>query len=354
MRKCLALAAKGEGRVSPNPLVGAVVVRNGRIIGEGFHEKFGGAHAEANALTGMSAGAAKGATLYVSLEPCSHCGGKKKTPPCVPLVIKSGVSRVVIAATDTNPLVNGCGISQLRAAGIRVQCGLMEKEAREQNEFFFKHIKSGKPFFLLKLAQSKNGKIGVRGMGKVRISGKEFDKCCHRLRNRYDAILVGVATVISDNPRLTCRMKGGRNPARIILDSHLRIPLSARVLRNAKREKVLVFTSEIRVRKQEKALLALGAKAIVCGKRKVDLKKMARALQKFGIYSVLVEGGAKTAEAFLKAGLADKLVLATSPKKISAKDAVASPFNVHLLRSMKNARKGKMGRDRVIIGQLKP
>jgi len=351
MHRCLSLAAKGEGEVSPNPLVGAVVVRDGRIISEGFHEKFGKPHAEVNALKGISA---KGATLYVSLEPCSHCGGCKKTPPCVPLVISSGVSRVVIATEDPNPCVDGCGIVQLRGAGISVDVGVMEKEAQEQNAPFFKFMKTAKPFFLVKLAQSANGKIGVRGAGKVWLSGKQFDKYCHLLRNRYDGILVGANTVINDDPRLTCRMKGGKNPTRIILDSNLRISLSARVLKNSKKESVLVFTSEKRDRKKEAALRKSGVEVIPCGKTKVDLKKLSALLPAYGVYSVLVEGGAQTIESFIKAKLADRLVLAISPKKITNANAVASPITPAILRSLKGAKKEKMGKDSVVVGNFKP
>lgn len=351
MRRCLALAAKGEGRVSPNPLVGAVAVKNGKIISEGYHKRFGLAHAEVNALQGISA---EGATLYVSLEPCSHCGGCKKTPPCVPLVISSGVSRVVIANKDPNPCVDGCGIEQLRDAGIKVDAGVMRKEAREQNAPFFKFMKTGNPFILVKLAQSRNGKIGVRGAGKVWLSGKQFDKYCHLLRNRYDGILVGANTVINDDPRLTCRMKGGRNPVRIILDSHLRVPLSARVFHNPKKEGVLVFTTEKRDRAKEAALRRLGVEVIPCGKTKVDLKRLAALLPAYGVYSVLVEGGAQTIASFIRAKLADRLVLAVSPKKITDAAAVASPITPAILRSLKGARKEKMGNDSVVIGNFKP
>ena len=350
IRRCIKLAAKGEGKVSPNPLVGAVVVKNGRIISEGFHEKFGGSHAEANALRGINAA---GATLYVSLEPCSHCGGCKKTPPCAPLVISSGVSRVVIATKDPNPCVDGCGISQLREAGIKVDVSVMGKEAQEQNASFFKYMKTCKPFILVKLAQSRDGKIGVRGAGKVWLSGKQFDSYCHAMRNRYDAILVGVNTVINDDPRLTCRMNGGRNPIRIILDSRLRIPLSSRVLHNAKKESVLIFTTQGRDRAREKALGRLGANVLVCGKGKVDLKKLVSLLPAYGVYSVLVEGGAQTIESFIRAKLADRLVLAISPKKIGDARAVSSPITPAVLRSLEGAKKEKMGKDLVISGQFK-
>lgn len=351
MRRCLALAKKGEGRVSPNPLVGCVIVKGGKIIGKGFHGKFGGPHAEVNALRGINA---KGATLYVSLEPCSHSCAGKKTPPCAPLLIKSGVKRAVIAAADPNPCVDGCGIAELRSAGIRVETGLLADEAERQNEAFFKFMRTGKPFFLAKMAQSANGKIGIRGKGRVWLSGKKFDSYCHQLRNRYDAILVGINTVLADNPRLTCRMEGGRNPARIVLDSRLRIPLSARVLERAKKERVLVFTSEKRDGEKEKALRKMGAQVIVCGRREADAGKMASLMPSLGICSVLVEGGAKAVGSLLKAGMLDGLVLAASPRKIEGKNAVASPIAPGILRRLKEVRREKMGADMVIEGRFKP
>src|SRR3989344_3644428 len=240
MSRALLLAAKGEGKVSPNPLVGAVLVKNGKIIGEGYHEFFGGPHAEVNAIKDAEKKGAsiRGSTLYISLEPCSHSGGLKKTPPCVPLSIKSGIKRVVIAAEDKNPEVKG--IEQLKFAGIKVKSGILAQEAEEQNESFLKYISTGKPFVALKMVQSANGKIGIKGKGKVWLSGREFDAYSHRLRNRYDAILVGINTVLADDPQLTCRMKGGRNPVRIIMDSHLRTPLNAKVLHNAANERVII------------------------------------------------------------------------------------------------------------------
>jgi len=356
MRQCLKLAQKGEGRVSPNPLVGALVVKGGKIIGRGFHEKFGCPHAEANAFSDARrrGHGIKGATIYVSLEPCSHTGHGKKTPPCAQLLARSGVSRVVIACPDPNPRVDGRGISLLKKALVKVEVGLLRKEAEEQNGAFIKHIRTGRPFFLVKLAQSANGKIGVAGKSRVWLSSRKFDSYCHLLRNRYDGILVGINTVLADDPKLTCRMKGGRNPARIILDSNLSIPLTARVLSNSKKESVLIFTAEKRGRAKQKALAKLGAKVIVCGKSRVDLKKLASLLPSYGVYSVLVEGGAQTVASFARAKLADWLVLAISPKRIADARAIPSPFTPAALRSLTGVSRKKMGQDRVIEGRISP
>jgi diaminohydroxyphosphoribosylaminopyrimidine deaminase/5-amino-6-(5-phosphoribosylamino)uracil reductase len=341
MRRCLFLAQKGKGKVSPNPLVGAVLVKGGEIIGEGYHEKFGSPHAEVNALASAKQHGheVSGSTLYVSLEPCSHSGAGKKTPPCVPLIIKSGIKRVVIATGDPNPKVNGIG--SLRKSGIRIDTGLFEKEAQEQNEIFFKFMKTGHPFVLLKMAQSSNGKIGIRGKSNVRISGKKVDRQVQQLRNRFDSILVGINTILADNPRLTCRISGGRNPARIILDSHLHIPLSAKVLRNARKELVIIATSEKRNRRKQQQLEKLGAKIIVCGKKEAELQRLLAVLPSYGIISVLIEGGATVARAALKAHLADMVCVSVSKKKkITSKDAISSPFSQGMLRSFQKKNYG--------------
>ena len=354
MRRCLLLAQKGEGRASPNPLVGAVIASKGKIIGQGFHGKFGGAHAEVNAINDakLRGHNVSGATLYVSLEPCSHSCAGKKTPPCVPLIIKSGVARVVAAAKDPNPKVCGRGISQLRKAGIPADVGLLATEAQELNAPFFKLMRTGKPFVCIKMAQSSNGFIAIRGKKRSWLSGKKFDSYSHLLRNRYDAIAVGINTVLADDPRLTCRIPGGRNPARIILDSSLCIPLSSKVLHNAKREKVIIATSGSHDRAKEKQLKKMGAIVLICGKNKVSLPLLQKKLPPLGIYSLLVEGGERVVRSFLQHKLADKLVLCISQKKIAGDEAVASPF-FPLPAGLYNVSKRKMGKDTVIEGYFR-
>jgi diaminohydroxyphosphoribosylaminopyrimidine deaminase/5-amino-6-(5-phosphoribosylamino)uracil reductase len=346
MRRALSLAQNGEGHVSPNPLVGAVLVKNGRIIGEGYHEGFGSPHAEVNTIR-KAGKAAAGSTLYVTLEPCSHFGKGKKTPPCVPLIIKSGIKRVIIAAKDANPKVDG--ISQLKKAGLAVECGLLSKEAELQNEFFFHFMRTGKPFVAIKLAQSRNGKIGIKGKRNVRISGKQFDSYVQRLRNRYDSILVGINTVISDNPRLTCRMSGGRNPVRIILDETFKLPLNAKVLARAKKETVIIATSGKRNRKKEQMLKSLGVHILVCGRETVSFKSLLQQLPTFGITSVLIEGGAKTVSSALREKAADKIILAISPNKLPENGAIDSPFAAPSARKFfKRTTLRKLGPDAVI------
>ncbi|MCX8175128.1 MAG: bifunctional diaminohydroxyphosphoribosylaminopyrimidine deaminase/5-amino-6-(5-phosphoribosylamino)uracil reductase RibD [Candidatus Micrarchaeota archaeon] len=351
MSRALKLARRGEGRVSPNPLVGAVLVKQGRVIGEGWHRFFGGAHAEANAIADAKerGNSPAGATLFVTLEPCSHQWLGKKTPPCVPLIIREKIRRVVIAAEDRNPHIRG--IERLKFAGIQVKTGVLKGEAERQNEAFFKYASTGKAFVTLKLAQSSNGFIGISGKGRVKISGREFDRHVQHLRNSHDAVLVGANTVLSDNPRLTCRLRGGRNPVRIVLDSQLRVPLSAKVLRNAHRERVIIATSLRAPKERQERLKMKGASILFCGKERASLRALVESLPSLGIYSLLVEGGAQTAKSALKEGLVDRLTVAVSPKRISAKNAVRSPIGAGILKKLE---KSKMGRDTVYSGRLNP
>lgn len=350
MRRALSLAQKGEGRVSPNPQVGAILVRNGKILSEGFHGKFGAPHAEINAIN-IAGKSANGSTLYVTLEPCSHEGIGKKTPPCVPAIIKAGITRVIIAAKDPNPKVHGIG--QLEKAGIRAECGLLEKEAEEQNEPFFKYMRTGLPFVLVKMAQSGNGKIGCRGKSNIRLSGSAFNRHVQKLRNRHDAILVGVNTVLADNPRLTCRIPNGRNPARIILDDSLQMPPNAKVLARAKKETVIIATTGRRDGNKEKQLRALGAHILICGKGKVSLRSLLSQLPKFGIISVMIEGGAKTVRSALKEKVVDKIILSISPKRIISPQSVNSPFTPPLMKKLfAHAKKYKLGKDTILEAYL--
>ncbi|VVC00985.1 2,5-diamino-6-ribosylamino-4(3H)-pyrimidinone 5'-phosphate reductase [uncultured archaeon] len=344
MRRAIRLASRGEGNVSPNPLVGAVVVKGGRVIGEGWHEKFGGPHAEANALRGIDA---QGATIYVTLEPCCPSVPGKKTPACTPLIIRSGIARVAIGTRDLHPHVSG--IEQLRSSGIRVEEGLLRTEARRLNEPSIVFHKSGRAFCIAKMAQSADGFIGIRGKRRVWLSGRKFDRLSQRMRNRYDAILVGINTVLVDNPRLTCRMKNGRNPARIILDDCLRIPIDAKALSNAKEEKVIIATSEQAGMEKARLLRKMGAEVLVMGKRQAGLKRLLYHLPKLGIISVLIEGGAQVISSALEEGVVDKAVVAVSAKKIEGKGAIASPFSAAILKKFA---KRRMGADTVYEGYL--
>ncbi|MFQ6090225.1 MAG: bifunctional diaminohydroxyphosphoribosylaminopyrimidine deaminase/5-amino-6-(5-phosphoribosylamino)uracil reductase RibD, partial [Candidatus Bipolaricaulia bacterium] len=256
MRRALVLAQRGEGWTNPNPLVGAVVVNGGWIVGEGWHERFGGPHAEAQALEAAGQ-EAQGAELYVNLEPCVHWG---KTPPCVERIIAASIKRVIIAARDPNPLVNGRGAAKLKQAGIEVAVGLLEEEAMKLNEPFFKFIEAGRPFVVLKLALSLDGKIATRTGDSRWISGERSRELVHRLRNKYMAVLVGITTILEDDPQLTVRLKAIRtkDPLRIILDSRGQIPPGAKVLNLGSEAPTIVATTVLMPKEKEKALLAKG------------------------------------------------------------------------------------------------
>jgi diaminohydroxyphosphoribosylaminopyrimidine deaminase/5-amino-6-(5-phosphoribosylamino)uracil reductase len=310
MRRALQLARRGMGAVSPNPMVGAVIVRADRIIAEGWHRKFGADHAEIDALKRAS-GSVRGATIYITLEPCSHWG---KTPPCVDALIEAGIKRVVIATLDTNPLVNGKGVQLLRDHGIAVAGGILEQAARMLNEVYFHYIDTGLPFITVKYAQSLDGRIATAQGSSRWISSERARKFTHRLRARHDAIMVGKGTVLADDPLLTVRLVQGRNPLRICLDSRLRISLDAHVLRDDGKT-LIVTTAEHELDKIEK-IRKLGKEVLVVERDadgRVALRPLMKALAERKISSILVEGGAEVITSLLKAGLARRIVVITAP-----------------------------------------
>ena len=239
--KVLRLAEKGRGRTSPNPMVGAILVKDGEVAGEGYHAKAGEAHAEIIALQ-QAREEARGAALYLNLEPCTHYG---KTPPCAPQVIESGVKRVVIGMEDPNPLVKGKGIEMLRRAGLDVEVGILEKECQRLNEAFCKYILKKEPFVILKVAATLDGKIATRNGDSKWISGEASRRFVHKLRDQVDGVLVGIGTVLKDDPQLTARIRGGRDPYRIVLDSRLKIPEEAKVIGTSP-SKTIIATTELR------------------------------------------------------------------------------------------------------------
>jgi len=317
MKRALTLA--GHGRTSPNPMVGAVVVRDGRIVGEGYHRRAGEPHAEVFALERADA-LANGADLYVTLEPCCHQG---KTPPCTDAVIRSGVRRVFAAMADPNPVVGGRGIEILRSAGIEVQVGLMEPEAGKLNEGYIKRVTTGLPFVLWKAAMTLDGKIATRAGGSRWITGERARKEVHRLRSRYDAVLVGVGTVLADDPELTVRgIRGAVNPLRVVVDSRASLPLDARAL-NSEAETLIAVTnraSEAQVENLRKA----GARMLVLPAQadgRVDLRALMTELANQGVNSVLLEGGGELAASMLDLGLVDKGLIFIAPKIVGGRSA---------------------------------
>lgn len=317
MQIALELARNGEGAVNPNPIAGAVVVKDGRIIGRGYHREFGGPHAEVFALD-EAGGQARGATMYVTLEPCCHHG---KTPPCTSRIIEAEIARVVIACQDPNPMVNGEGIARLQEAGINVVKGVLEEEALRTNEIFFKFITTGIPFVQLKLAMSLDGKIATATGDSKWITGKASRVEAHRLRRRFAAVLVGVETVIADDPQLTVRHVPGKDPIRIVLDRQGRIPAGSRLLREKGR--TIVVTATV-LKEKEEALLALGAQVwrLSGEKGQLDLRSLLRCLGEQGIDSLLVEGGGETVASFLEASLVDRVSFFIAPILLGGKGAV--------------------------------
>jgi diaminohydroxyphosphoribosylaminopyrimidine deaminase/5-amino-6-(5-phosphoribosylamino)uracil reductase len=305
MQEALALAERGRGYVEPNPLVGAVIVRDERLVGEGWHQRFGEAHAEINALD-RAGEAARGATLHVTLEPCCHRG---KTPPCTEALIGAGIRRVVAAMVDPFAEVAGRGMAQLQAAGIKVEVGLGESEARRLNAPYLKLLSTGRPYVHAKWAMTLDGKIATRTGDSKWISNESSRRLVHTLRGRMDAIVVGIGTVLADNPRLTARPPGPRTPMRIVLDTHCRLPPTSELARTARETPVLVVTGDESVREHASRLQALG-----CGWLPLPLREtrpcLNTLLEELGrkrLTNVLVEGGSEVLGSFLDIGEIDEV-----------------------------------------------
>jgi diaminohydroxyphosphoribosylaminopyrimidine deaminase/5-amino-6-(5-phosphoribosylamino)uracil reductase len=314
MRLALRLGRRGIGRTSPNPPVGAVVVAGATVVGRGHHRSAGAPHAEIEAL--HAAGArARGATLYVTLEPCAHHG---RTPPCTDAIITAGVRRVVFGTRDPNPSVTGNGMGRLRTAGIEVEGGIEQAACDELIAAFRKHVTTGLPLVTLKLAASLDGRIATASGESRWITGEDSRRFAHRLRAAHDAVLVGAETVIHDDPALTCRVGGGRNPLRVVLDGRLRVPLCAQVLTNTSATATLVCTgrgapvSKVRrMRQQGVEVLRLPDRA-----GSIGMKQLMRALGRRGVMSVLIEGGATVAAAAISAHVVDRVLIFYAPKLI--------------------------------------
>ena len=325
MQLALALGRRGQGRTWPNPAVGAVVVKDGVIVGRGWTQPGGRPHAEPEALT-RAGEAARGATLYVTLEPCSHVG---KSPPCADAIIAAGVARVVSAIEDPNPEVAGQGHARLRAAGITVDIGLGLTEAAHDHAGHFRRIRDKRPHVILKLAVSSDDKIGASGHKPVAISGEAARARVHLLRAQCDAILVGIGTVRSDDPLLTCRLPGmeARSPVRVVLDRSLRIPGASRLVHSARETPLWVMTSSLSEAPAAMKLGAAGAQVIRVATTAtppgLDLLAVLHALADKGITRLLVEGGARVASSFIAAGLVDEVWLLRGPDAIGA-DGVAA------------------------------
>jgi diaminohydroxyphosphoribosylaminopyrimidine deaminase / 5-amino-6-(5-phosphoribosylamino)uracil reductase len=314
MRAALALARRGLGQVWPNPAVGCVIVKDGRVVGRGWTQKGGRPHAETEALA-RAGEAAKGATAYVGLEPCSHHG---KTPPCADALIAAGVTRVVTAVEDPDPRVSGAGVARLRASGIVVDTGLCAAEAEELNAGFFCRVKRGRPLVTLKLATSLDGRIATAGGESRWITGEAARERAHLLRATHDAVLVGTGTALTDDPQLTCRLPGleDHSPVRIVIDRTLRLPFTLRMFAEAGRVPTWLVTLSGSDAARQAALRAQGVEIVATGPDAddgADLSVMLRTLGDKGLTRLLVEGGGALAASLLRAELVDRLVWMRAP-----------------------------------------
>lgn len=354
MREALRIAKNAEGRTSPNPLVGAVIVKDGKIIAEGWHRQAGTPHAEIHALN-MAGELAKDATLYVTLEPCSHFG---RTPPCVKKIIEAGIKKVVAAMKDPNPKVAGRGFEMLKNAGIAVEVGLLEAESRILNEVFLKFITKKIPFVTLKFASSLDGKISTFSGESQWISCEESRKFVHHLRDINDAILVGIGTVLADNPSLTTRLIEGKNPVRVIVDSNLRTPLNSKVVTD-KSAKTIIAVTKNAPNEKISDLRACGVEILTCGdEKRVDLKILLEKLAEREITSVLVEGGGKIHFSMLKSGLVDKIYAFIAPKIIGGANSLTSVEGEGFEKiseaiTLKNFKSERIGEDFLLSGYVK-
>ncbi len=321
MREALKLAESARGRTSPDPMVGAVIVKDGEIIATGYHAEQGTPHAEAWAIE-KAGEKAKGATLYLNLEPCSHFG---YNPPCADKIIKAGIKKVVAAMQDPNPLVSGKGFKDLREAGIEVEEGLLEDEAKRLNEVFIKWISTGRPFVILKTAMTLDGKIATAGEESRWITGPESRQYGHKLRAEVDAILVGIGTVLKDDPELNVRdiPPPYKNPLKIVLDEKAQIPLNARILQREPEKTIIIVTEQASKEKAEQ-IKQTGAEVILAKAEGglVDLKKLMELLGKRNITSLLIEGGARVNASALQEDIVDKVCFFIAPKIVGGEKAL--------------------------------
>lgn len=332
MRKAMELAKKGRGYTSPNPMVGCVIVKEGNIIGMGYHEKYGQLHAERNALKACQEEPA-GATLYVTLEPCCHYG---KTPPCTEAILEHHIKKVVIGCVDRNPLVGGKGVKILEEHGVEVVTGVLEEECRKLNEVFFHFISEKTPFLAIKYAMTLDGKIATNCGDSKWITNEKSRQHVHFLRKYYTGIMVGIQTVFADNPMLNCRIEEGVNPIRLVCDSKLQIPLECALVKTAKQIRTIVIGCTKNIKKIEQ-LQEQGVEIILQeGQQQVNLQALMVTLGEMGIDSILLEGGGTMHAAALEAGIVQKVYAYIAPKLIGGKEAL-SPIAGNGISKMQNA-----------------
>ncbi|HUQ41090.1 MAG TPA: bifunctional diaminohydroxyphosphoribosylaminopyrimidine deaminase/5-amino-6-(5-phosphoribosylamino)uracil reductase RibD [Candidatus Limnocylindrales bacterium] len=346
MRRALRLAARAAGRTSPNPLVGALVVRDGKVVGQGFHKAAGEPHAEVNALR-RARDAARGATLYTTLEPCAHTG---RTPPCVDAIREAGIVRVVGAMRDPDPRTDGKGFRLLRAAAIEVTQGVLEEDARRMNEGFISRVSRGRPFVLVKLATTVDGRVTVKG--RRYLSSKPALKEVHRLRDRYDAVLVGIGTVLADDPALTVREVKGRDPLRVIVDTDARTPVTAKVVRAKDPQRTVIFVARDADARRVKRLRDAGVlvTSLSRGADGLDLTAVLRWLADKGVNTVLCEAGPTIASRLLGDGLADRLMLIQAP--VAGGGGPSALNGLSRVIDLRDLRIRRLGSDVAMEGEL--
>lgn len=324
MRRAIELAKKGSGHVNPNPLVGAVIVRDGEIIGEGYHECYGQLHAERNAIANAKkrGNSLEGSTIYVTLEPCCHYG---KTPPCTEAIIEEKIARVVVGSDDPNPLVSGKGFQMLREKGIEVIPHFLKEECDAMNYVFFHYIRTGTPYVAMKYAMTMDGKIACYTGDSKWVTGEESRAHVQTLRNHYKGIMAGIGTVLADDPMLNCRIEGGRDPIRIIADSHLRIPMDSQLVRTARQQPLIVAClpdadEEKAAQLQEKGVEVLRIPGVTTAditeeqKEVISLPVLMKELGARKIDGILLEGGGQLNESALQAGIVDRIYCYIAPK----------------------------------------
>ena len=333
MKRALELAKKAMGYTSPNPMVGCVVVKDGRIVTEGYHERCGEYHAERNALTKCSEDLT-GATMYVTLEPCCHQG---KTPPCTDIILERGIGKVYVGSMDPNPKVAGKGVQILRDHGVEVQTGLLEEECLSLNEIFFHYITTKMPYVAMKYAMTLDGKIASFSGDSKWVTGEKAREHTHFLRKKYSAILAGIDTVLADDPLLNCRTEEGVDPIRVICDSHLRLPMDSQIVKTAGKIRTIAAYTNAE-EETKKKLESTGVELLRISEKNghVDLEKLIRTLGEKKIDSILVEGGGNIHGSLLQTGLVNRVYAYIAPKLIGGKNAL-SPVGGEGIEKMKDA-----------------
>jgi diaminohydroxyphosphoribosylaminopyrimidine deaminase/5-amino-6-(5-phosphoribosylamino)uracil reductase len=355
MREALRQARKGLGRTSPNPAVGAVIVRKGRILAKGYHRRAGLAHAEVEALSQLGGRADRG-TLYVTLEPCNHYG---KTPPCTEAILRGGIKRVVVGMNDPNPRVSGGGNEFLRKKGIDVTTGVLETDCRRLNEAFIKFVASGRPFVIIKSALTLDGWTATSGGHSKWITNEKSRRFVHRLRDQVDAVLVGIGTLLADNPLLTVRLNrtGNRDPLRIIVDTHLRTPLDAKILNQESSSDTLIVVGSQVTGREQKRFQKQGVSTLVCPMKAgmIDLAALMGILGNMSVTSLLVEGGSLITGSMLRERLVDKFYIFKAPKVLGGGDGIPmaagpGPKKMDQCPVLKDIRVRRFDDDTLIVG----